>query len=124
MALRGDVGGQIATSILVIEAGASLYAAFCPSWFTVRSPFFHEQNARAGNVRAIRQGETVATVLTLAAGWASAVLVDSWLPAIGAAVVAAVMIAGYEYSMTHPATDVPDPDRPPWFDALDWGGAK
>lgn len=121
--LGGVSGGSIATSVLVIEAGASLYAAFCPSWFTVRSPFFHEQKAREGNVQAIRQGELVATLLTVATGAASSVLVQSPLPLIGAVVVAAVMIGGYEYSMGHPATDV-GRDGGSEYVALNWGSAK
>lgn len=117
-------GGRVAAFVLVVEAGASLFAAFNPSWFTTRSDFFHDQKSRAGNIRAMRHGETAATILTLATGWASSTLVDSWLPMAGAVVICAVMIGGYEYSMRHPAAEVPDPDRPPWFDALEWGGAK
>lgn len=98
-------GGELATAILIVGEGAALFAAFCPSWFTVRSPFFHEQDARAGNIRSIRQGETAATVLTVGMGWAATLLTRSALPLAGSIVVSAAMIAGYEYSIRHPARE-------------------
>lgn len=98
-------GGAIATTVLLVGTGAGNFAAFCPSWFTVRSPFFHEQKARAGNVQAIRQGETAAFILTVAEGWAASLLTRSALPLIGAVAVSAIMVAGYEYSMKHPAME-------------------
>jgi len=119
----GTRGGQIATTILVMESAASIFAAFCPSWFTTRSPFFHEQSARAGNVQSIRQGWIAATLLTLPTGVAASFLVGSWLPAIGSVIISAVMIGGYEYSISHPATAVPA-DPPAWVAGLSWGAAK
>lgn len=95
----------VATTILIIGAGAGTFASFCPSWFTVRSPFFHEQGARDGNVAAIRQGEVVGAVVTMATGLAASWLTGSPLPLIGAAVISGVMVAGYEYSIANPATD-------------------
>lgn len=96
-------GGDLATAILIVGEGAALFAAFCPSWFTVRSPFFHEQDARAGNIRSIRQGEAAAAALTVGMGWGAALLTSSPLPLLGAVVVSVAMIAGYEYSIRHPA---------------------
>jgi len=116
-------GGQIATTILTVEAAASIFAAFCPSWFTVRSPFFHDQGARAGNVRAIRHGEIAATALTIPTGYAASILVGSWLPLVGAAAISALMIGGYEFSIRNPASAQPA-SPPPWVQGLDWGAAK
>ena len=116
-------GGQVATTILTVEAAASIYAAFCPSWFTVRSEFFHDQAGVAGNIRAIRHGELAATALTIPTGYAASVLVGSWLPLIGALAISALMIGGYEYSITHPATAMPA-DPPAWTTGLTWGAAK
>ena len=45
------------TVILLIGEASGVFAGFCPSWFTVASPFFHEQEAKAGNVSRIRWGE-------------------------------------------------------------------
>jgi hypothetical protein len=116
-------GGQIATTILTVEAAASIFAAFCPSWFTVRSQFFHDQGAREGNIRAIRHGELAAVALTVPTGYAASLLVRSWLPLIGAVAISALMVAGYEYSIRHPAAEQEGPP-PPWASALDWGAAK
>ena len=121
--MAGDAGGKVATTILVIESAASIYAAFCPSWFTTRSPFFHEQSARAGNIQSIRQGWIAATALTIPTGFAASFLVDSWLPLVGSVIISAVMIGGYEYSISHPATAVPEAP-PSWTYGLAWGAAK
>lgn len=104
-ALEVAQGGQVATTVLVIGEGAALFAAFCPSWFTVRSPFFHDQGAKRGNIQAIRHGEIAGTVTTLGVGWAAAVMTGSMLPLLGAAAVSALMVAGYEWSILHPAAD-------------------
>lgn len=119
----GAAGGQIATTVLVVEAAASLYAAFCPSWFTTRSQFFHDQAAKEGNIQSIRQGYIAATLLAIPTGIASSFLVGSWLPAIGAALIAGVMIGGYEYSIYHPAQAVKGAP-PAHMQALQWGAAK
>lgn len=99
------LGAKVAVSVLIVGEGAALFAGFCPSWFTVRSPFFHDQSARAGNVRAIRQGEVAAGAITILIGAGSAYLVRSPLPLIASIGISAVMVAGYEYSMSHPASD-------------------
>lgn len=101
----GGNGGTVATTVLVIGEGAALFAAFCPSWFTVRSPFFHDQAAKDGNIAAIRQGEAAGAAITVAVGWAGSAMVGSPLPLVGAVLVSAVMVAGYEWSIAHPSTD-------------------
>ena len=97
---NGDV---TAATVLVIGAGAGLFAAFCPSWFTVRSDFFNEQESRRGNIKAIRQGEIAGTVTTLLQGAAAARLVKSPMPLLGAIAVSGIMVLGYEWSILHPA---------------------
>lgn len=104
MSAPGDANGSLATTILIIGAGAGTFASFCPSWFTVRSPFFHEQNARAGNIAAIRQGEVAGAVVTIGTGVAAASLTGSVLPLFGALVISGIMVAGYEYSIRNPAS--------------------
>jgi len=113
----------VAMTILVMESAASIYAAFCPSWFTTRSPFFHDQGAREGNIQSIRQGWMAATALTIPTGIATSYLVHSWLPLFGAVAISLVMIGGYEYSISHPATAVPA-NPPSWVPGLAWGAAK
>lgn len=113
----------LATSILVMESAAGIFAAFCPSWFTTRSPFFHEQSAKAGNIKSIRQGEAAACLLVIPTGIAASVMVNSWLPLLGSIAISVVMVAGYEYSISHPATETPA-DQPGWMQGLNWGAAK
>lgn len=113
-------GGTVATTVLVIGEGAALFAAFCPSWFTVRSPFFHDQAAREGNVSAIRQGEIAGAAITVAVGWAGAAMVGSPLPLVGAVLVSAVMIVGYEWSIAHPSTEESEARQHPISQALRW----
>src|SRR5258707_14774395 len=43
--------------ILLVGEASGVFAGFCPSWFTVASPFFHEQEAKAGNIKRIMAGE-------------------------------------------------------------------
>jgi hypothetical protein len=107
---NGDV---TAATVLVIGAGAGLFAAFCPSWFTVRSDFFNNQGSKDGNIRAIRQGELAGTITTLLQGYAASHLVDSILPFLGAVAVCAIMVAGYEWSIAHPASDDFDTSQSP-----------
>lgn len=113
-------GGAIATTVLIVGAGAGTFASFCPSWFTVRSPFFHEQGAREGNINAIRQGEAAGALVTVAEGVAASILTGSSLPTIGAVLISVVMIAGYEYSISHPASEhvADSPSAPPKLSAF------
>jgi hypothetical protein len=105
-AVVADANGDVtAATVLVIGAGAGLFAAFCPSWFTVRSDFFHGQGSKAGNVKAIRQGELAGAVTTMLQGMAAARLVHNPMPLFGAALVCGIMIAGYEWSIAHPAAE-------------------
>lgn len=113
---NGDV---TAATVLVIGAGAGLFAAFCPSWFTVRSDFFNEQQSRTGNIRAIRQGEIAGTITTLLQGYAASVLVKSPIPLLGAIGVSGIMVLGYEYSIRNPAS-AEGSDANPLSAAMQW----
>lgn len=113
-------GGVVATTVLVIGEGAALFAAFCPSWFTVRSPFFHDQAAKEGNISAIRQGELAGAVITVAVGAAGSAMVGSPLPLLGSVLVSIVMVAGYEWSIAHPSTEASEARAAPMSRALRW----
>ena len=67
-----DAADDITIIILLIGEASGVFAGFCPSWFTVASPFFHEQEAKPGNVKRIRWGEAAATVIVAATGAAAA----------------------------------------------------
>lgn len=95
---------DITIIILLIGEASGVFAGFCPSWFTVASPFFHQQNAKKGNIRRIRQGEAAATAIVLATGAAVSVRSNNnlaWWASVG---ISAVFIAGYEYQIRHPST--------------------
>lgn len=91
--------------ILLVGEASGVFAGFCPSWFTVASPFFHEQEAKAGNVKRIRAGEAAATAIVLGTGYAVSARSDGWLPLYASMLISAIFIAGYEYQIAHPSTE-------------------
>lgn len=91
--------------ILLIGMASGIFAGFCPSWFTVASPFFHEQNARDGNVKRIRWGEAAATLIVVATGWAVSQSTGRAGPLFASMFISAVFVAGYEYMIAHPSTE-------------------
>ena len=91
--------------ILLIGMASGIFAGFCPSWFTVASPFFHEQNAKDGNVRRIRWGEAAASIIVVAMGWAVSNQTKRPTPLIAAILISAVFVGGYEYMIAHPSTE-------------------
>lgn len=99
---------DITIIILLVGEASGVFAGFCPSWFTVASPFFHEQEAKAGNVKRIRAGEAAATAIVLATGAAVSARGSGpgkWTPLIASIAISAVFILGYEYQIAHPSTD-------------------
>lgn len=110
---------------LIIGEASGVFAGFCPSWFTVSSPFFHEQGAKEGNIKRIRWGEIAATAIVLGTGaaisWQTKSSVPWWI-SVGTC---AVFVGGYEYMITHPAADessgsIPGPVRT----AMHWKSAR
>jgi len=91
--------------ILLIGEASGVFAGFCPSWFTVASPFFHEQDAKPGNVKRIRWGEAAATVIVLATGGAVSYQQKDVFPLAASILISAIFIAGYEYQIRHPSTE-------------------
>lgn len=89
--------------ILLIGEASGVFAGFCPSWFTVASPFFHEQEAKDGNVKRIRAGEAAATVIVVATGWAVASRSTGNIALWASILISAVFVAGYEYQIAHPS---------------------
>lgn len=91
--------------ILLIGEASGVFAGFCPSWFTVASPFFHEQEAKPGNVRRIRWGEIAATLIVMATGLAVGYQQKDVFPVIASGLISLIFIAGYEYQIRHPSTE-------------------
>lgn len=106
MALQKDSATIL---ILLIGEASGVFAGFCPSWFTVASPFFHDQAAKEGNVNRIRAGEVAATVIVMGTGWAVSGGSLGRFPIYAAAAISAVFIAGYEYQIAHPSKDTATP---------------
>lgn len=90
-------------TILLVGMASGVFAGFCPSWFTVASPFFHEQAAFEGNVKRIRWGEIGGTAITVAMGWALAHNDRRAEPLIASVLISLVFVGGYEYMIRHPA---------------------
>lgn len=99
--------------ILLIGEASGVFAGFCPSWFTVASPFFHEQEAKPGNVKRIRWGEAAATIIVMATGAAVAYQQRDPFPILASALISVIFIAGYEYQIRHPATEDQAPTPAP-----------
>lgn len=105
MSRMDATGDDITIIILLIGEASGVFAGFCPSWFTVSSPFFHEQEAREGNVQRIRWGEAAATGIVLATGGAVSYRTHTALPLVASAVICGIFVFGYEYMIRHPSSD-------------------
>lgn len=88
--------------ILLIGEASGVFAGFCPSWFTVASPFFHEQEAKKGNVNRIRAGEAAASAIVLGTGWAVSSR-GNRLAFYASIIIALIFIVGYEYQIMNPS---------------------
>jgi len=94
---------QATVLILLIGEASGVFAGFCPSWFTVASPFFHEQAAKEGNVKRIRAGEVAATAIVMGTGWAVSMGPVGKFALFASAAISAVFIGGYEYQIRNPS---------------------
>ena len=88
---------------LIVGEASGVFAGFCPSWFTVSSPFFHDQEAKDGNIKRIRWGEVAATVIVVGTGAAITYHAKSPFPFWLSVIVSGVFVVGYEYMIRHPA---------------------
>lgn len=98
-------GNRLAITALIVGEASGVFAGFCPSWFTVSSPFFHEQDAKDGNVKRIRWGEIAATAIVMSTGGAMTYISKDPVPLIASGVICGVFIFGYEYMIAHPSTE-------------------
>lgn len=96
---------DITIIILLIGEASGVFAGFCPSWFTVSSPFFHAQEAKDGNIKRIRWGEIAASLIVIATGAAVSARSASKLPLYASLAICAIFVGGYEYMIAHPATE-------------------
>lgn len=101
--------------ILLIGEASGVFAGFCPSWFTVASPFFHEQAAKDGNVKRIRAGEIAASAIVIGTGWAVARREASNWALYASILISLVFVVGYEYQIANPSKDDGDKKKPGMF---------
>lgn len=95
---------EVAAVTMIVGTASGVFAGFCPSWFTVASPFFHAQGSREGNIKRIRWGEIAATAIVVGMGAAMAHLSNNDSVFWAAVGISLVFVAGYEYMIAHPAS--------------------
>lgn len=100
-----NAADDITIIILLIGEASGVFAGFCPSWFTVSSPFFHEQSAKEGNVKRIRWGEVAATLIVTATGFAVSARTGKKTPFLASIGICGIFVAGYEYMIANPSSD-------------------
>jgi hypothetical protein len=96
---------DITIIILLIGEASGVFAGFCPSWFTVSSPFFHEQDAKSGNIKRIRWGEAAATMIVVGTGFAVSSRSASDSALYASIMISAIFVFGYEYMIAHPSKE-------------------
>lgn len=96
---------DVSIIILLIGMASGVFAGFCPSWFTVSSPFFHDQEAKDGNIKRIRWGEIAASAIVIGTGAAVSMGRPSKLPLYASIAISAIFVVGYEYMIAHPAKE-------------------
>jgi hypothetical protein len=96
---------EAALFILLVGEASGVFAGFCPSWFTVSSPFFHEQTAKEGNIQRIRWGEAAATAIVIASGIALYWQTRKMSMLVASTAISIVFIAGYEYMIANPSKE-------------------
>lgn len=96
---------DITILILLIGEASGTFAGFCPSWFTVASPFFHEQEAKDGNISRIRAGEIAASIIVIGTGWVVSHNQKTHFALIASILICLLFVIGYEYQIAHPSKD-------------------
>jgi hypothetical protein len=107
--------------VLLIGEASGVFAGFCPSWFTVASPFFHEQEAKAGNIKRIRAWEIAASVIVIGTGWAVSARSTGNIALWASILISVLFVAGYEFQIAHPSAEDGQPSGPKLSTRLGWG---
>lgn len=103
---------DVTVIVLLVGEASGVFAGFCPSWFTVSSPFFHDQDAKAGNVKRIRWGEVAASAIVIGTGAAVSLRSENNSALLASIAISIVFVAGYEYMIAHPSKeDEPERER-------------
>lgn len=94
---------EVTIIVLLIGEASGVFASFNPSWFTVSSPFFHDQECKAGNIKRIRWGEIAATAIVVGTGIAVMYRTGSRIAFYASVLISLLFVGGYEYMIAHPA---------------------
>ena len=105
-------GAVIAATVLTIGEVWASASALGPSVFTIRSPFFHEQKNKGGNIGSIRFAEAGVVVLGIMVGGAVSYMSHSALPFIGAGIAIIGQLAAWEWAIRNPVGDDVDEELP------------
>ena len=105
-------GAVIAATVLTIGEVWASASALGPSVFTIRSPFFHEQKNKGGNIGSIRFAEAGVVVLGIMVGGAVSYMSHSALPFIGAGIAIIGQLAAWEWAIRNPVGDDVDEALP------------
>ena len=100
--IGSDQGAVIAATVLTIGEVWASASALGPSVFTIRSPFFHEQKNKGGNIGSIRFAEGGVVVLGVMVGGAVSYMSHSPLPMIGAGIAIIGQVAAWEWAIRNP----------------------
>ena len=95
-------GPVVAATILSMGEVWASASAFGPSVFTIRSPFFSEQEHREGNIQSIRFAEWGVTGAAILIGGATTYLTRSWVPAVGCGIIVVLQIGAWEWAIRNP----------------------
>jgi hypothetical protein len=87
---------EIALISLTAIEGVQVYSAFLPSIFTIRTFAAQDYDKTKKD---IRDGEVLASAMSIALGVAMAVLMDSHWPIVASIANAALMVFVYEYAL-------------------------
>jgi len=96
---------DVTVIVLLVGEASGVFAGFCPSWFTVSSPFFHDQAAKKENIKRIRWGEIAASLIVVGTGLAVAMRSGNRSALWASILICAVFVGGYEYMIKHPAKE-------------------
>jgi hypothetical protein len=65
--------------------------------------FFHDQEAKAGNIKRIRAGEVAATAIVVGTGWAVSVRSTGNVALWASIAISVIFVTGYEYQIRNPS---------------------
>lgn len=91
---------QAALTILTAFEVPNVYSGVLPSWFTIAT--FSDDPEK---LKALRYAEGFGTVISLGLGLAASSIANTPAPFIATAIMAGILIVGYEYHIRNPISE-------------------